>query len=61
MLGVSRRAPAGTRKKRYRELIQRYHPDRYAGDEQSPEVELMLKLKTSEINNAYRTNYPRAA
>jgi DnaJ like chaperone protein len=61
VLGVSRRAKPGILKKRYRELIQRYHPDRYAGDNLSPEVELMLKLKTSEINKAYRTLSRRAA
>lgn len=61
VLGVSKRTKGNALKQRYRELLQRYHPDRYAGDELSPEVELMLKLKTSEINKAYRALSRRAA
>lgn len=54
ILGVQPGVRQGTLKKRYRELMHQYHPDRYAEQQLSPEVALMLKLKASEINAAYK-------
>ena len=54
LFGIGGKASARTLKERYHELVRRYHPDRYSGDTLSPEVEMLLKLKTSEINDAYR-------
>ncbi len=61
VLGVSRRTESSALKKRYRELLQRWHPDRFAGDELSPEVALMLQIKATEITQAYRALSRRAA
>ena len=55
ILGLSSGAEDKLLKKRYRELMQRYHPDRFAGHDISPEVKALLQLKSSEINSAYRT------
>ena len=46
---------------RYRELMRTWHPDRFAGHDVSPEVAMLLELKASEINAAYRTLSKRAA
>ena len=46
---------------RYRELMRRYHPDRFAHQSVSPEVALLLQLKSSEINQAYRWLSKKAA
>ncbi|MDE3015564.1 MAG: molecular chaperone DjiA [Pseudomonadota bacterium] len=61
VLGVKRRASPAMLKKRYRELMRAWHPDRFAGSEVSPEVALLLKLKASEINEAYRVLSKKAA
>lgn len=62
ILGIDKgRIKAKTLKKRYRELMQRYHPDRFAGQDISPEVQQLLQLKSSQINAAYRTLAKRAA
>lgn len=54
VFGISGDVSPSTLKKRYHELMRRYHPDRFAMEEMSPELRLLLKLKTSEINEAYR-------
>lgn len=54
ILGVEENTPARTLKKRYHELMRRYHPDRFATEEISPELRLLLRLKASEINDAYK-------
>jgi DnaJ like chaperone protein len=61
VLGVNRRASATKIKKHYRDLMREYHPDRFATQELSPEVELLLKLKSSEINKAYKVLSKKAA
>jgi DnaJ like chaperone protein len=61
VLGLEKRTGKGALKSRYRELMRRWHPDRFAGNTLSPEVALLLKLKTSEINKAYRTLSKKAA
>ncbi len=61
VLGVNRRASATKIKKHYRELIREYHPDRFATQKLSPEVELLLKLRSSEINKAYKVLSKKAA
>ncbi|MDE3060590.1 MAG: J domain-containing protein, partial [Pseudomonadota bacterium] len=53
VLGVRKNAAPSALKKRYRDLMRRYHPDRFPG-RVSPEMALLLKLKSSEINEAYR-------
>ena len=61
LLGVEEKAPLSAIKKRYRELMQRYHPDRYAGNKISQELEMLLQLRSSEINDAYGQMSKRAA
>jgi len=61
VLGIGRRATSGMVKRRYRELMRLYHPDRFAGVPLSPDIETLLKLKASEINKAYRRLSKRAA
>lgn len=61
VLGLGKRTTAGMLKARYRELLRRWHPDRFAAQDLSPEVQLLLKLKTSEINEAYRRLSKKAA
>ena len=53
VMGVSGRIKAGTLKKRYHELMKSYHPDRFSGLDLSPELQLLLQVKASEINAAY--------
>ena len=54
VLGMSKKAGKQQLKKRYHTLMQRYHPDRYASEELSPEVAQLLSLRTAEISAAYR-------
>ncbi|MDX1974146.1 MAG: TerB family tellurite resistance protein [Rickettsiales bacterium] len=54
VLGVSKKSSGSDVRQRYRELMQRYHPDRHDPSNLSPELELLLQLKVSEINNAYQ-------
>jgi DnaJ like chaperone protein len=54
VLGVRKRSPKSRIKQRYRELMRRYHPDRFAAQDLSPEVSLVIRLKASEINAAYQ-------
>lgn len=61
VLGVKRRTPAAALKTRYRQMMRMWHPDRFAGEMLSPEVELLLQLKSSEISRAYRRLSGRAA
>lgn len=61
ILGVSRKASPDKVKHRYHELMRNYHPDRFAHDEMSDEVEMLLKLKASQINEAYHTLAKRVA
>jgi DnaJ like chaperone protein len=61
VLGVKKRIKASALKKHYRELMRRWHPDHFASQDLSPEVELLLRLKASEINEAYRALSKKAA
>ena len=61
IMGVDANAKSGTLKKRYHELMQQYHPDRFAGVDLSPEVKQLLQFKASEINDAYRSLKKQAA
>jgi DnaJ like chaperone protein len=60
-LGVEKDAPLAAIKRRYRELMQRYHPDRFAKGRISQELEMLLQLRSAEINDAYRQMSKRAA
>ena len=51
VLGVSRGASEEEIKKAYRELVQKYHPDKYAGNP----LEDLAQEKMKEINEAYDT------
>lgn len=51
VLGVSRGADQAEIKKAYRELVQKYHPDKYAGNP----LEDLAQEKMKEINEAYDT------
>lgn len=53
VLGVGRRSPRNIIKERYRALMRRYHPDLFASMKVSPELGLLLTLKTSQISSAY--------
>lgn len=61
VLGVDRKASPDKVKRRYRELMREYHPDKYCSKTLSPDVEQLLKLKASEINQAYATLRKKAA
>jgi len=61
VLGVKKRSPRAIIKKHYHILLNRYHPDRYATSAVSPEVQMLLTLKTSEISQAYRALTKKAA
>lgn len=55
ILGVERRSHKDAIKQRYHALMNRYHPDRYASIPTSPEVQMLLTLKSAEISQAYRS------
>jgi len=55
ILGVEKRSHKDTIKQRYHTLMNRYHPDRYASIPTSPEVQMLLTLKSAEISQAYRS------
>ena len=61
VLGVHPRVSPSMLKQRYRDLMRRYHPDRFAAQDLSPEVEMLLRLKASEINDAYKVLSKKAA
>lgn len=61
VLGVEKRVSGLRIKKQYHALMRQYHPDRFAGETISPEVRMLLSLKTSEINEAYRMLRKKAA
>lgn len=61
VLGIDKRSNRDALKSRYHDLMRRYHPDRFAGQPLSPEMELLLELKTAEINDAYNRLSKRAA
>lgn len=61
VLGVDKKAKRPALKKHYHNLMRQYHPDRYASESLSPEVEMLLRLKVSEINEAYRVLSKKAA
>lgn len=54
VLGVAKRSPKAVIKQKYHVLMNRYHPDRYNSVPVSPEVQMLLTLKSSEISQAYR-------
>ena len=55
VLGVNKGIKASELKKHYHALMRKYHPDRFASESLSPEVRMLLSLKVSEINQAYRS------
>lgn len=61
ILGTQRRPTREQLKKRYYQLMQRYHPDRYASEDISPELEQLLSLRTGEISTAYKILSRKAA
>lgn len=61
VLGVKKRSPHNIIKQRYYALMNRYHPDRFTATPVSPEVQMLLTLKTSEISQAYRVLTKKAA
>lgn len=61
VLGIDKRTPPAKVKKRYHELMRHYHPDSYATQKLSPDVEMVLRLKASEINEAYAFLSKKAA
>lgn len=61
VLGVKKRTSSAALKTRYRELMKNWHPDRFASGNVSPEVAMLLRLKASEINDAYRALAGKAA
>lgn len=61
ILGVDKKTSARQLKKHYHNLMRRWHPDRYAAHDLSPEVNLLLQLKVSEINGAYAALSRKAA
>ena len=50
VLGVSPNATDEEIKKAYRQLVKKYHPDRYAGD---PRAQEAASEKLKQINEAY--------
>lgn len=62
VLGIEKKRASKSRiKKQYHALMRVYHPDRFANENISPEVSMLLRLKTSEINEAYRILSRKAA
>lgn len=61
VLGLDKHARREAVKSRYYELMRRYHPDAHAGNNLSPELTLLLQLKSAEINEAYRMLAKKAA
>ena len=61
ILGVQKRPKSALLKKRYHALMREVHPDRFATERVSPEVEMLLRLKASEINHAYKILSKKAA
>lgn len=61
ILGVEKRISSARLKKHYYSLMKEYHPDRFANEKLSPEVDMLLRLKVSEINDAYRRLSKKAA
>lgn len=61
VLGVEKKIKSTPLKKHYHSLMRQYHPDRYAGQNVSPEVDMLLRLKVSEINQAYKALSRKAA
>lgn len=60
-LGIAENAAPAAVKKRYRELMQHYHPDRFGSEKVSQEMAMLLQLRSSEINAAYSQLSKRAA
>lgn len=60
VLQLPKRPAPSALKQRYRQLMRSWHPDRFA-DELSPDIQLVLSLKASEINEAYRRLSKKAA
>ena len=54
VLGIEKRSQKNLIKQKYHTLMNRYHPDRYASAQTSPEVQMLLTLKSAEISHAYR-------
>lgn len=61
ILGIAPGFSSAALKKRYHELMRRYHPDRYGNEILSDELRLLLRAKTAEINSAYRILSKKAA
>lgn len=61
ILGVEKRASKQHVKKRYHQLMRRYHPDVHAHTALSPELQQLLALRTSEISAAYKALSKKAA
>ena len=61
VLGLKEGAPFDEVKKRYRELVKKYHPDILMGRGESEEMIEKSTRKLQEINEAYETIKQRAA
>ncbi|MEZ5690994.1 MAG: molecular chaperone DjiA [Rickettsiales bacterium] len=61
ILGIEKRSPKDIIKKHYYRMIKRYHPDKFINNTLSPEIKMLLTLKTSEISQAYNTLIRKAA
>lgn len=54
VLGVKKHSTQNIIKQKYHKLMNKYHPDHYCPSTTSPEVQMLLTLKSSEISQAYK-------
>ena len=53
VLGIDKNATEDEINIAYRNLVKKYHPDKYASNDLPEEIEKMLNNKMSELNEAY--------